>query len=113
MALALAGGSASAQDYACGAWAPSGTGVDPISALTVGKQMAVVKQGGPATTLRLTRGSLQRKTFAGDDAILIVHGEFRRRADGSPGFGPRVTVQQLRHDPRDPILVQTTCEANR
>jgi hypothetical protein len=113
LCLGVSAQAAVANSYDCAAWTPKGSGQANLSSLSIGKTMITYKAGGPNVTARMFHSTLTRKTYAEDRSLFIIHGAFQKRADGSPGFGPKITVQRLIHAPQSPTLLATTCEMRR
>lgn len=103
---------AAALDYACAA-AGRPADVAPVTALSLGKAMMTYTRGGANLTARLNHGMLDRLVYMLEDSAVVLYVTARKEADGSIGFGPRLTLQQVFFDPTSPKLYQTTCEATR
>ncbi len=103
--------SASAKDYTCQDWAHNDMAVPALKQFSVMKRMIVYKDTGASETVRLSFGTLRQNTYLEEHSAFIVYGNTQKRGDGTPEFGPNITVQRVFYDPEKPEMVSTTCEA--
>ena len=105
----LATGALAGRGYACGPWQPGGV-APALDAINIMKSMAILTSNGRDDTIRMARGQLDLRIYPDDTGLYIVHGT-PVATDNGPAFGPRIRVQRLIHDPLQPHILQTECEA--
>ena len=109
MALCLiAATPGAAQDYTCAPW--QADGAETLERISILRSLAIVTTGGRDETVRMARGQLNLRIYPDESSVYIVHGD-PVQTDNGPAFGPKIRVQRLIHDPVQPQILQTECEA--
>lgn len=100
-----------AKTYDCAPWHDNHSSLINVTSVSISARTMVTTTKGLSESVRMSNGTLERKTYIDDSSAWIVYGKPELRDGAPPGFGKEITLQHLVFHPTNPVLVQTNCEA--